>query len=241
MPELLQINNLSITNGDRIFVKNANLVLKQGDCTALTGPSSVGKSTLFKAVCHLLPCDFSVSGDIYFDSQNISMLNLKQLRSYFGSGFTLILQNPQENFDDRKNILSHFEEAMRATSKESKLKVKELAVNLLYKMQLAYPQNLLKRRAFELSQGMAQRVILALALLQQPKLILADEFTCSLDVITRIQILQLIKNLQREMGFSLFFITHNEDEVKFLNAACYHLENGTLIRKSINEANADVA
>lgn len=69
MPELLQINNLSITNGDRIFVKNANLVLKQGDCTALTGPSGVGKSTLFKAVCHLLPCDFSVSGDIYFDSQ----------------------------------------------------------------------------------------------------------------------------------------------------------------------------
>ena len=231
MTPLLQINNLTITCKDKVFVKNACLSLEQSECIALTGPSGSGKTTLLKAICHLLPQNFTVSGQICFKGQDISDLNLRKLNQYLGSGLTMILQNPADNFDDRKSILSHFEEAMQASSKEAKEEVKRLAVDLLYKMQLAYPQNLLKRRSFELSQGMCQRVILALTLMQRPKLILADEFTCSLDIITRVQILQLLKNLHQEMGFALFFITHNDDEARFLADRGFHLENAILQEK----------
>ncbi|WP_303962419.1 ATP-binding cassette domain-containing protein [Succinatimonas hippei] len=231
MTPLLQINNLTIADKDKVFVKNAKLSLGQGECLVLTGPSGSGKTTLLKAICHLLPQSFTVSGEICFLGNDISKLTLGQLNQYFGTGISMILQNPADNFDDRKSILSHFEEAMHASSKEAKAEVKRLAVDLLYKMQLAYPQNLLKRRSFELSQGMCQRVILALTLMQQPKLILADEFTCSLDIITRVQILQLLKNLHQEMGFALFFITHNEDEARFLAERSFHLENAILKEK----------
>ena len=228
MTPLLQINDLTISCKDKLLVKNAGLCLNQGECIALTGPSGSGKTTLLKAICHILPQSFTVSGKICFLKNDISKLNLWELNKYLGTGITMILQNPADNFDDRKSILSHFEEAMHASSLKAKEEVKRLAVDLLYKMQLAYPQNLLKRRSFELSQGMCQRVILALTLMQRPKLILADEFTCSLDIITRVQILQLLNNLHQEMGFGLLFITHNKDDARFLADRTYHLEHATL-------------
>lgn len=234
MTALLQINNLTIAGKDKVFVKNAALSLDQGECIALTGPSGSGKTTLLKAICHLLTQDFTVSGKICFLGNDIGNLTLRQLNKYFGSEISMILQNPADNFDDRKSILSHFEESMHASSPKAKEEVRQLAVDLLYKMQLAYPQNLLKRRSFELSQGMCQRVILALILMQHPKLILADEFTCSLDIITRVQILQLLKKLHKEMGFALLFITHNEDEARFLAERTYHLEHAILQERNFN-------
>lgn len=228
MTALLQIDKLSVKTRDKVFIQDACLTINQGESVALTGASGCGKSTLFKAICRLLPSNYSISGTTVFAGTDISKLNLRQLRKFFGSGFTMILQDPEENFDDRKSILSHFEEAAHAAGLYDKKVIKDKAVELLYKMQLAYPQNLLKRRSCELSRGMCQRVILGLTLMQKPKLILADEFTCSLDLITRVQILKLLKELQQEQGFALFFITHNEDEARFLSSSAYHLENSIL-------------
>lgn len=229
---LLELNSVAISLKGQSLLSHVNLTVHPGEAVALCGGSGLGKSTLLKAICGLLPAQggYLVSGSISFAGLELTKLSAKEWQPLRGPGLVLLGQNVSENFDERQSILSHFVETVRAHEpKRSKDEIKEQALELLYRMELAYPERLLRARSSEFSQGMCQRIALALTLMLHPKLILADEFTSALDLSTRLAVLNELTALQKEYGFALLFVTHSPDEAHFMAQRRYELHDGTIV------------
>ena len=184
---LLELTNVGISLAGQPLLTHVNLTVNAGEAVALCGTSGRGKSTLLKAICGLLPKSFAQSGQILFQGTDLSTLSAKQWQQLRGPGMALMGQNVSENFDERASVLSHFVEAVHAHDKKrSRESIKAQALELLYRLELAYPERILNQKSYEFSQGMSQRIVLALTLMLRPQLILADEFTSALDLSTRL-------------------------------------------------------
>ena len=227
---LLQLTAMSISTNEQVLMHDVTLTVHAGESVALQGTSGLGKSTLLKAICGLLPQQrFTVAGHMKFLGRDLRHLTPKQWRALRGPGLALMGQNISENFDERQKLLSHFIEAVRAHEPgRSKADITHAALDLLYRLELAYPERILHQYSYEFSLGMSQRVALALTLILKPKLILADEFTSALDLNTRLAVLTELKALQQELGFALLFVTHHPDEAHFMAQRSYILHDGTI-------------
>lgn len=227
---LLQLTAMSISTNEQVLMHDVTLTVHAGESVALRGTSGLGKSTLLKAICGLLPQQrFTVAGHMKFLGRDLRHLTPKQWRALRGPGLALMGQNISENFDERQKLLSHFIEAVRAHEPgRSKADITHAALDLLYRLELAYPERILHQYSYEFSLGMSQRVALALTLILKPKLILADEFTSALDLNTRLAVLTELKALQQELGFALLFVTHHPDEAHFMAQRSYILHDGTI-------------
>lgn len=231
---LLELTDVGISLGAQPLLSHVNLTVNTGEAVALCGTSGRGKSTLLKAICGLLPKNFHTSGSICFHGTDLNTLTPKQWQKLRGPGIALMGQNVSENFDERVSVLSHFIEAVRAHDHgRSRDSIKAQALELLYRLELAYPERILSQKSYEFSQGMCQRVALALTLMLRPHLILADEFTSALDLSTRLAVLTELKALQAEFGFALLFVTHHPDEAHFMAQRRYDLKaDGTITASS---------
>lgn len=227
---LLQLTAVSISTNEQVLMHDVTLTVHAGESVALRGTSGLGKSTLLKAICGLLPQQsFTVAGSMKFLGHDLRHLTPKQWRALRGPGLALMGQNISEIFDERQKLLSHFIEAVRAHEPgRSKAEITHAALDLLYRLELAYPERILHQYSYEFSLGMSQRVALALTLILKPKLILADEFTSALDLNTRLAVLTELKALQQELGFALLFVTHHPDEAHFMAQRSYLLHDGTI-------------
>lgn len=273
---LLQLKDVSISIGEQPLLSHVNLHVNAGESVALCGPSGTGKSTLLKAIAHLLPVEppaktatpsdskllqrlghltawwrwgqwghsglerphaltlepramrrFTVTGQMLLAQQELSTLNARQWQQIRGKQLGFMMQSAGENFDERQNVMRHFIEAVHAHDKSVPVHtIKEEALRLLYHMHFAYPERILNQYSYEFSLGMCQRLALALTLILKPQLILADEFTSALDICTRVEVLRLIKELQRTYDFALLFITHSSQEAKFMANRIYTLAQG---------------
>lgn len=175
------------------------------------------------------PSAFKVRGKMLFCGQDLGESSASSWQRLRGVELGFMMQNAAENFDERKSVISHFVEAVHAHEPDAKVAdISERALKLLYRMHFAYPERILKQYSYEFSQGMCQRLALALALILRPKLLLADEFTSALDLCTKLNVLSLIKELQEEMGFAMLFITHSVQEANFLSDRIYMLQGGRL-------------
>ncbi len=232
---LLELRDVGISLTGQPLLTHVNLTVNAGEAVALCGTSGRGKSTLLKAICGLLPKSFVRSGQILFQGTDLSTLSAKQWQQLRGPGMALMGQNVSENFDERASVLSHFVEAVHAHDKKrTRESIKAQALELLYRLELAYPERILSQKSYEFSQGMSQRIALALTLMLRPQLILADEFTSALDLSTRLAVLTELKTLQAEFGFALLFVTHHPDEASFMAQRRYDLtEDGTITETGI--------
>jgi ABC-type dipeptide/oligopeptide/nickel transport system ATPase component len=208
-PKLLSIKNLEIQFNSHRAVKGITFSIPEGTICGLIGESGSGKSVTCSAVLGLLPQSAIISGEIEFEGQNI-LGKAELLKSLRGKKIGYVPQSPISSLNPVNTIGSQLLETIQVHFPElNKVEQKKRAFELLDKVQLPEPEKIMKAYPFELSGGMCQRVMIALALVGEPKLIIADEPTTALDVIIQAEIMRLLLKLVRESGISLLLITHD--------------------------------
>ncbi len=189
-------------------VDDVSFTLEAGDRLGLVGESGCGKSTLGRAAMRLLPPSTKIEGRVTFDGQSVFDLTLTQMRKFRGEAVALVFQDPMTRLDPLMTIGEHCIETLRAHQPQlSRSQCKERALETLDAVKI--PANRWSQYPHEFSGGMRQRVAIALALLLNPKLIVADEPTTSLDVTVSAQILKELTRLCRERQMALLLISHD--------------------------------
>jgi oligopeptide/dipeptide ABC transporter ATP-binding protein len=201
------------TGGQRIWaVRNIDLTLEEGEFVGLVGESGCGKSTLGFALTGMLrPPARLDAGQILFDGTDIATLDANDLRRQRRHGFALVLQSGMNALNPVRTIEKHFSDILRAHAepgdKPGHAAMRGVAADLLERVKL--DRDVLGRYPHELSGGMRQRVSIALALSLQPRMIVFDEPTTALDVLVQAAVIQTIKELQRDQGFTAVLISHD--------------------------------
>lgn len=208
---MLKIQELSVSYGETAIVKEISLSLQEGQIAGLVGESGCGKSTFLRAVMLLLDGDARISGgSIDFQGQELTQLSAEELRRLRGKDIAMVFQNAALAADPVRRVRHQFYETM--TSHHGKMPKQDCyarAEELLRALHFLDPQRVLKSYPFELSGGMNQRVALAVAMVNQPKLILADEPTSALDVTVQAQVVGRMKELRDRFGTAMLVVTHN--------------------------------
>lgn len=212
--DLVHIENLNVTfaNGQKKVkaVDGVNLRVRKGEVIALIGESGSGKSVTLRSILKLHPPRKTVmQGRIEVDGQDIMQLSGKALADFRGSQVSMIFQEPLLALDPVYTVGEQITEAIRRHSRLDRAQALQRALDLFERVRIPSPQRRLNAYPHEMSGGMRQRAMISLALASQPKLLLADEPTTALDATVQIQILLLLRELQRELGLSVIFVTHD--------------------------------
>ena len=209
--ELLRVDNLRIgTSADNVLLRGINFSIQQGETLALLGESGSGKSLAAMSVMRLLPDAIRVfAGAIYFKGEDLFALPENQMRFVRGRKIAVIFQEPMTALNPVKTI---GDQAMEVVFLSHRLRIKEArhrVLSLFERVGLSDTQRVFNAYQHELSGGMRQRAMIAMALAGEPDLLIADEPTTALDVTTEAQVLDLIKSLQRKLGMTMLFISHD--------------------------------
>nr|WP_072774289.1 ABC transporter ATP-binding protein [Desulfitobacterium chlororespirans] len=187
-----------------------SLEIKSGEIVALVGESGSGKTTAIRAAMGLLPGGGEISkGDILFDGSSLLQLSAGQWQALRGRQMSMIFQDSGAMLNPIRTIGSQFVEYIRAHEAVPKQEAWEMGRVMLERMGLPHSQTIMKSYPFQLSGGMRQRVGIAMAMVFQPRLLLADEPTSALDVTTQSQIVQQMMDLRKDYGTSILLVTHN--------------------------------
>lgn len=213
--KLLEINNLTTCfdtdNGKITAIENISFDLYKGESLGILGESGCGKSVTALSMMGLLPegIGYVEDGEIIFDGENLLDFSEKKLRSYRGNKMSMIFQEPMTSlnpvFKVKKQLLEVYRTHMGLNKNEGLKK----AVDIMDMVGIPDPEDAVNKYPYELSGGMRQRVMIAIALACQPVLLIADEPTTALDVTIQAQILKLMKELKEEVNTSIMLITHD--------------------------------
>lgn len=211
---LLNVENLAIDvtrdKQDSRLVHDADFSVSAGETLAIVGESGSGKSLTSLAVMGLLAKDLSIgSGRILFEGKDLATLSEKDRNDIRGRDMAMIFQEPMTSLNPVRSIGAQLTEGMRLKLGLSRPDAQARALSLLEQVGISDPKRRLKQFPHQLSGGMRQRVMIAIALACRPKLILADEPTTALDVTIQAQILSLISKLCERNGVGLVLVTHN--------------------------------
>lgn len=192
-------------------VDGVSFSLDRGEVLGIVGESGSGKSVTSNSIIRLLPPQAGriVAGEILFEDRDILKMSHKELLEFRGKEIATIFQDPMTSLDPVFKIGKQMVEMICAHQKVSKAEARQMAVDALNRVGIPEPEKRMESYPYELSGGMCQRVIIAMAVCCKPKFILADEPTTALDVTVQAQVLDLLKDLQKEMNTSILLITHN--------------------------------
>ncbi|MBU2628237.1 MAG: ATP-binding cassette domain-containing protein, partial [Proteobacteria bacterium] len=237
---LLTINNLSVSfkMGTRITraVKNVNLVVKKRETLALVGESGSGKTVTAMSILRLLPeSAIYPSGTIELDKKDCLTVSQEEIRNIRGNKVGVIFQQPMTSLNPLHRIGKQLKESIFLHQQISNPDADEKALYWLEKVGLKNPVNKLSSFPHQLSGGERQRVMIAMALINEPDLLIADEPTTALDVTVQAQILDLIKDLQDEMGMAILFITHDLTIVKKIADRVAVMKEGRIVETNVPE------
>jgi peptide/nickel transport system ATP-binding protein len=210
--ELLEVRDLTIAAGSmpRPLVDGVSFTVRPGETTGIVGESGSGKSITCLSLVSLLPPGLKVvGGSVRFEKQELVGLRERQLRSVRGSRIGFVFQDPTATLNPSLSVGEQVEEGIRLHTNLRGRAAKERAVWWLDRVGIAGARTRYKARPAEFSGGMRQRVMIAIALSTEPQLLIADEPTTALDVTIQAQVLNLVKELQRETGTALLLVTHD--------------------------------
>jgi len=216
MSHLLEVKNLDVkfdTDEGRITaVENISLSLDQGKVLGIVGESGSGKSVTAKAIMQLNPgnTNYNDDAEIILDNENVLRFTSKDdLKKIRGGKVSMIFQEPMASFAPAIKIGAQMVEQLLIHKDINKNEAKEISINMLQRVGIADAEKRFNQYAFELSGGMRQRAMIAMALSTMPKLLLADEPTTALDVTIQAQVINLIKDIIQEYQMGVIFITHD--------------------------------
>lgn len=211
---ILRIENLvaefNTPDGIVNAVNNVSLILKRGHTLAITGESGSGKSTLALCILNLLPHPGHIrNGAIYLEGQDLLKLDEESLRAKRGRDVAMVFQDPSTGLNPVLSVGQQVEEIITTHLKVPKKEARRRAVQVLEQIGLPDPEEIVARYPFQLSGGMAQRVMIAIATALNPKVLILDEPTSALDVTVQAAILEDLVQLQARNGTSIILIAHD--------------------------------
>lgn len=191
-------------------VRDLSFSVKKGGCTGIIGESGCGKSLSCQAVFGLLePKRWEIEGTVRLDGEPVPVTDDRKMDGFRGKRMALILQNPLAAFDPRMTVGAHFCEGIPPWNRKKREEHLEEAALRLKKMRIEEPERVLKSYPFQLSGGMLQRILTALAVSSHPGLLIADEPTTALDATTQHELMELLKELQGEENISILLVSHD--------------------------------
>lgn len=215
MSNLLEVNSLNVQfNYDETTVqavKNVSFELRKKHILGIVGESGSGKSITAKSILGLLPDypDHTLTGEIIFNGQSLTNLSTSALQQIRGKDISMIFQDPLSSLNPRLTIGKQITEVLFQHKRVSKSEAKSMTIDILEKVGIKHATRQFDAYPHELSGGMRQRVMIAMALILKPQILIADEPTTALDASTQNQLLQLMKSLYEYTETSIIFITHD--------------------------------
>ena len=211
---LLEVKNLNtsfkIGVGTVQAVRGVSFHVKEAESIGIVGESGSGKSVTMLSVMGLLPNYATITADsLLFDGKELTKMTPKELRALHGSDIGMIFQDPMTSLNPLFTVQNQLMEPLRIHQHMNRAQAKARALELLKLVEIPDPEARLKQYPHEFSGGMRQRVMIAMALANRPELLIADEPTTALDVTIQDQILKQLRELKKEYGTSIIFITHD--------------------------------
>jgi len=212
---LLSIEHLAVefttSRGAARVVDDVSLAIRPGETVGLVGESGSGKTVTSLSVMRLVPSPPGqiVAGNIFFEGRDLLSLSFKQMRELRGTKISMVFQDPMTSLDPTFTVGSLLLEAQTLHGSVTRKQARTRALELLDLVGIPAPEARLRQYPHQLSGGLRQRVMIAVALANQPQLLIADEPSTALDVTIQAQILDLVKDLQREFGMAVLFVTHD--------------------------------
>ncbi|MCD7036391.1 ABC transporter ATP-binding protein [Metabacillus sp. GX 13764] len=204
--------NIAFSEGRREIpvVSGVSFHLREGEILGIVGESGCGKSVTSLALMGLLPKRTArISGSIRFQGEELTEYSESSWRKIRGNEISMIFQEPMTSLNPLFKVGDQLEEALRVHTKKSRKQAKEQALRMLAAVGLPRPEELLREYPHQLSGGMRQRVMIAMAMMLNPEILIADEPTTALDVTIQAQILALMKEINEKMNTSILMITHD--------------------------------
>ncbi|EJG1181624.1 ABC transporter ATP-binding protein [Vibrio parahaemolyticus] len=238
---ILSVNNLSVsfTTNDGIVdaVKNVSFELQAGETLSIVGESGSGKSVSTNALMKLLPDNAIVHPDssIMFEGESILDKTERQMQRIRGDRIGMIFQEPMTSLNPYMRVGIQVAEAMMCHRSVNQRKAKERVLELFDLVHLPNPQQAYDKYPHEFSGGQLQRIMIAMALINEPDILIADEPTTALDVTVQAEVLLLIKEIQAKMGMAILFITHDLGVVKHFADRVLVMCKGEVVEEGITE------
>ena len=190
-------------------VAGVDLQVRPGEVLALLGESGSGKSVTLRALMRLLPPTAEIGGELSIDGREVLKLSRAELNRFRGGVVSMVFQDPGLAFDPVYRVGDQIVEVIRRHSGASREAALAKALDLFERVRIPSPETRLRAFPHEMSGGMRQRAMIALALASEPRLLFADEPTTALDATVQIQVLLLLRELQRDLGLAVVFVTHD--------------------------------
>ncbi len=210
---VMEVSGLDVTfpgaDGAVRAVRGVDYTLRRGEVLGIVGESGSGKSVTSMAVMGLLPTTAKVTGSILFEGQDLLTLSEQQLNGFRGDRIAMIFQDPMTSLNPVYTVGAQIAEAVRAHRDVTRAQALERAVELLRTVRIPNPEQRVGSYPHELSGGMRQRVVIAIAMANDPDVIIADEPTTALDVTVQAQIMDALRAAQQETGAAMVLITHD--------------------------------
>lgn len=240
MDELLKINNLHVSyhsnQCDIDALKGIYLSLHQNECIGIIGESGSGKSTLADSILNILSSSGRIrKGEIIFDDIDITKISEKALNKIRGNEISIVFQNPMSSLNPVLSIAEQLTEHYESHTKVSKAEAYTKAIEMLNLVQIPIPIKIIKKYPHQCSGGELQRIMIAIALMCNPKILIADEITSALDLATQKQIIKLLKDLKNRLNMSIVFITHDLRAAASICNRIYVMHEGIIVESGLTQ------
>lgn len=215
MEKIIEVKDLAVSFktffGEVEAVRNINFDVGRKETVAIVGESGCGKSVTANSIMQLLPMPpaFYKNGEIWFNGENLLEKSEKEMLNVRGNKIGMIFQDPMTSLNPTMKVGKQIVEGLIKHKKMTKQEAKDKAIDMLKLVSVPQPEKRINQYPHEFSGGMRQRVMIALAMISDPQLLIADEPTTALDVTVQAQILDLMKDVQQKMDMSIILITHD--------------------------------
>lgn len=237
---MLEVKDLRVrfwSRPEKYAVDGVSFHMDDGEILGLVGESGSGKSVTAMAISGLLPRrKTETAGSILLDGREMLNADREEVRKIQGKDLSVVFQEPMTSLDLVMRIGPQVEESLRIHTRMNALERRAAALSAMEEAELRDPEIVYEKYPHELSGGMLQRVMIAAAIVSEPKLLLADEPTTALDVTIQTQILELLKKINREKGTTILFISHNLNVVRKLCSRVAVMHKGKIVEEGTAEA-----